>query len=290
MIDSIDNKLSLEVLHLPLYTAALQRGLDIEIWQQPAKEPELVKLWENLGLLRLAGSEGKTGCWLTDTGAELVQNQSLYRFEMASMERLVGDRFLFGRDRAYYWLRSGLAERTGLTKNRQAFETMLPYLTNDRVNVADFGGGAGGFLRLFLGNGRRVVVDADPAVEDLLDENTQFVELKLGLNREIPRALLQPEGFDVVLCSELLHLMSGARAVNVLRQARALVPPLGHVVVAENWPRKWFSWRLSRLSREGHPVSIEQIREYAKAAELSFRSVTEGPDHYFALLRREVLS
>lgn len=274
---------SFSLLHLPLYAAAIQRGLDLEIWVQPDKEPELAKLWEELGLLSREFQ-------LNVVGTALVESQGLYRFEMASMERLVGSRYTYNRDTAYRLLRISLADRATQPQNQEVFKKMLPCLADERINVADLGGGAGGFLRLFTGSGRRVVVDADASVATLLDEGVEFVEFKLGLNHEVPRRLLQPEGFDVVLCSELLHLMPSDRAINALRQARDLVPLLGYVVVIENWPRHWFNWRLKRLSREGKMLGLEDVRAYAKAADLSFRSHFGSSEHYFALFQRGIPS
>ena len=68
-MSTVDNKLELEVLHLPLYAAALHRGLNLTIWEWPEKEPELAELWEELGLIVL---DSPRILKLTSAGLELV--------------------------------------------------------------------------------------------------------------------------------------------------------------------------------------------------------------------------
>jgi SAM-dependent methyltransferase len=105
----------------------------------------------------------------------------------------------------------------------------------DAATLLDLGGGPGHIARLFVERGLDVVLVDRPEVVDFVRDE-YALDRVAGL-RTVGADLLEdalPSGpFDVVLLSNILHMLSPDRCVALLGKARAALAPGGVVAIAD---------------------------------------------------------
>lgn len=105
----------------------------------------------------------------------------------------------------------------------------------DARRVLDVGGGPGHMARRFIDQGLEAVLLDRPEVVDVVrDEHGLDAVAGLELVGADFLADTLPEGpFDIVLLSNVLHMLSPAESVELLGKARGVLPPGGVVAIAD---------------------------------------------------------